>query len=256
MKRFLLAATALGGAVLTVPAPAHAQLATFDASNFAQQLQHYIQMLKDYAQQGQAYERQGQQLQEEIQTLATEEQTLQALVQSPNLGSAMGLMNMAGVRNPLPVNPYAVQGLINGQGGISGAMGNLSAMANSSYASNTYYSSGDGSWVSAEERARATGNAGAQGSGMAILQQIADHIPILQSLRDKLATATTPKEVQDAQAALQTEQAWTTDMSSQLQAVSVIAAAQRDANEARQNERMTQAIDQSLAAAKANGSWP
>jgi hypothetical protein len=216
---------------------------------------HYGQMLKDYAQQGLAYARQGQQLEQEVQSTLTLEQQLQAFVQNPNLGSAMGLMSMAGLQNPLPINPYAVQGLLSGQGGISGAFGQLSSLSTGSLSSNQYYNSNNGTWSGQEAANRANGTAGAQGIGMVSLQQIASHIPILQDLRTRLATATTPKEVQDAQAALATEQVWASETGSQLQASALMYAAQKDADIQRENEHLNQSIDNNLAEAKAKGYW-
>lgn len=212
-------------------------------------------MLKDYAQQAAQYARQGEQLAQEAQMVATEAEMLRSFVQNPSLDAAMGLMNQAGLQNPLPVNPYAVQGLISGQGGISGAFGSLSSLSAGSFGANHYYDSANGSWLGREAVARADGNAGAQGIGMDLMQRIADHIPIMQALRDKLTTASTPKEVQDAQAALGTEQLWATNTNGQLQAASLMYAAQRDANEARQNERLNQSIDAALNQARAHGDW-
>lgn len=246
MKRLLLAATMLA-AVVTVSG-ARAQIPVTDVANLQQQVTHYGQMLMDYA-------RQGQQLAQEAQLVMTTAQTLQAFVQNPNLGGAMGLMGQVGIQNPLPVNPYAVQSLLNGQGGISGSLGSLSSLSTGSLNSNSYYGSNNGSWLGGEAVARSNGAAGAQGIGMDMLQQIASHIPIMQALRVQLLAASTPKQVQDAQAALETEQLWATNTNGQLQAASLMYAAQRDANEARQNERLTQSIDQSLAAARARGAW-
>lgn len=243
------------GCLLAALAPARAQIPVTDAANLGQQLLHYGQMLKDYAQQGLQYARQGQQLEQEIQSTLTLEQQLQAFVQNPNLGSAMGLMSMAGLQNPLPVNPYAVQSLLSGQGGISGALGQLSSLTTGSYNANSYYNSNNGTWSGQEAANRANGIAGAQGIGMVSLQQIAAHIPILQDLRTRLATATTPKEVQDAQAALATEQAWASETGSQIQASALMYAAQRDANNERENEQLNKSIDDNLAQAKAKGYW-
>ena len=44
-------------------------------------------------------------------------------IQDPNLGTAMALMNMVGIDNPLPINPYAVQSLVSGYGGMNSLSG-------------------------------------------------------------------------------------------------------------------------------------
>lgn len=250
MRRWILA-----GALLCVPCAAHAQIPVTDVANLQQQVMHYAQMLKDYAQQAASYARQGQQLAQEAQSVALATQQLQAFVQNPNLGAAMGLMNMAGIQNPLPFSPYAVQGLFSGQGGISGAMGALSLFSSGSLSSNTYYQGNNGSFVDKESAASANGTAAAQGVGMDIMQQLANHVPVMQALRQQLINATTPKQVMDAQAALQTESVWAENASGQLQAASLIYAAQRDANQQRQDQRLDQSLDQSIARAKAHGDW-
>ena len=244
------------GCLLAGLAPAKAQgIPVIDVDNLAQQLLQYGQQLKDSAQGLLDYARQGEQLMQETQMVTQEVAMLNSFVQNPNLGSAMGLMSMAGLQNPLPVNPYAVQGLLSGQGGISGALGQLSSLSTGSFNSNSYYNSNNGTWLGQEAANRANGIAGAQGIGMVSLQQIAAHIPILQDLRDKLSTATTPKEVQDAQAALATEQVWATNTGSQLQASALMYAAQRDADNQREDEQLNKSIDDNLAQAKAKGYW-
>lgn len=243
-------------AALAIPlSPARAQIPVTDLGNLGQQILQYGQMLKDYAQQGLDYARQGQQLAQETQMVTNEVAMLNSFVQNPNLGSAMGLMSMAGLENPLPINPYAVQGLLSGQGGISGALGQLGSLSTGSYNSNLYYDQNNNTWQGQEAANRANGIAGAQGIGMVNLQQIAAHIPILQDLRNRLATATTPKEVQDAQAALSTEQTWASETGSQLQASALMYAAQRDADVDRENQHLAQSIDNNLAQAKAHGYW-
>ena len=247
MNRVGFAALALFGFGLTSPA-AHAQIPVTDLGSIQQQIMQYGQQLLQYA-------RQGEQLAREAQLVETQATMLENFVHDPSLGAAMGLMGAVGVRNPLPVNPYAVQSLLNGSGGISGSLGALGSLANGSYSTNHYYSSPDDRWITRETNARNYSNAGGQGIGMQMLQQIADHIPVMQTLRDKLNTASSPKDVQDAQAALQTEQLWATNTSSQLQAASLMYAAQRNASDDRQNEQLNEAIDQALDQARARGDW-
>ena len=237
MRSLLLVSAAI--AALGFAPAARAQIPVTDLGNLQQQIVHYGQMLMDYA-------RQGQQLAQEAQMVATEVQTLQSFVHNPSLGAAMGLMGQVGIQNPLPVNPYAVQSLLSGQGGISGTLGSLSSLSNGSFSSNRIYTPNDGSFGSTEMNARANGTAGAQGIGMSIMQQLSNHIPVMQALRTQLASATTPKDVQDAQAALASEQLWAENTNGQIQAASLMYAAQKDANEERQNERLDQSIYNSL----------
>jgi hypothetical protein len=102
----LTGATVLGLSVTSV----RAEVPVIDVSSIAQQLQAYIQDLKNYA----VYL---QQLQAVVQQVQWATSTFNSLVQNPNLGAAMALMNELGVSDPLPINPGAITGLINGSGG-------------------------------------------------------------------------------------------------------------------------------------------
>src|ERR1700749_373057 len=97
-----------------VPA-VYAQAPVIDVSAIKQLFQNYQQELKSYATQLQELEQVAQQ----VQWAAS---TFNSFVQSPNLATAMVLMNQVGIGDPLPVSPYTIQSLINGQGGISGTL--------------------------------------------------------------------------------------------------------------------------------------
>ena len=247
MKAALLAGATL--LALATTTPAKAQISVTDVANLQEQIVHYGQMLLQYA-------RQGQELAQEAQLVETQATMLMNFVHDPSLGAAMGLMGQVGIKNPLPINPYAVQGLLNGQGGISSTLGSLGSLSTGSWSSNHYYSSPDSRWITQETDARSYSNAGGQGIGMQMLQQIAEHIPVMQALRDKLSTASSPKDVQDAQAALATEQLWATNTGAQLQAANLMYLAQRNASDDRENERLNQSIDAALNQARARGDWP
>ena len=118
----------------------------------------------------------------------------------------MALMNELGISDPLPINPGAITGLINGSGGINGFLGNLSNLANSSWATNHVYSPTDGSWNSQQLIANGNGIAGAQGIPQQVYEQMAQHFSVIGALRQNLATATTPAQRENAMAALQSEQ--------------------------------------------------
>jgi hypothetical protein len=45
-----------------------------------------------------------------------------------DLGSAAGALGTLGINNPLPINPNAVQALMNGSGGVSGMLNSVSAL--------------------------------------------------------------------------------------------------------------------------------
>ena len=235
-----------------------ADMPVIDASSITQQVKSYLQDLKNYA----VYLQQLQQAVQQVQWATT---TAQALIQNPNLGAAMGLMNALGVSDPLPVNPSAITGLINGAGGIgaggvngvlggiNGALGNLSNLANSSWSANHVYSPTDGSWNSQQLIANGNGIAGAEGIAQQVYSEMAQHFSVINALRENLATATTPAQRENAMAALQGEQVWAQNASGQLQAAQIMLAAQDDSRARRDNEQLDQSIDQELQAAAAHG---
>ena len=248
-----------GAAVLGVSiGNARADMPVIDASSIAQQVKSYLQDLKNYA----VYLQQLQQAVQQVQWATT---TAQALIQNPNLGAAMGLMNALGVSDPLPVNPSSITGLISGAGGlgaggvngalggINGALGNLSNLANSSWSANHVYSPSDGSWTSQQLNANANGIAGAQGIAQQVYSEMAQHFSVINALRENLTTATTPAQRENAMAALQGEQVWAQDASGQLQAAQIMLSAQQDSRAQQDNEQLDQSIDQNLQQAAAHG---
>lgn len=242
MKRALLASICLG----TLCGPANAVIEVNDPASILQQIKSYAQEIKSYALQAQQYTTQAQQY-------YTEVQQFNAFVHDPTLGAAMGLMQNAGLGNSLPINPFALQQLTSGYSGLGSTLGALGNLTNGSYSQNHVYSPTDGSWNSQQLIANGTGIAGTQGAAQAAYQNLRDHMPVIQALRDRLVTATTPKDVQDAQAQLEAETLWTHNLNTQLAAVEVDYRTQQDARVQRDNESLEQGIDKFLADASAAG---
>ena len=242
VRRWLLIACLAIGSILITGPRAEAQIPVTDVASLAQQIKGYLQDLKNYA-------TQLQQLQQEVQQVQWLISTYQSFVHDPSLGGAMALLNQVGIDNPLPVNPYAIQTLLNGQEGISGTLGALSTLSNSSFSTNHVYSPSDGSWASQQLNANGNGIAGAQGMALQIFQQVSTHYPVIQALRQRLLAATTPKDVADAQAQIGAEQAWEQNASVQLQSVALLNTAQAQSSQQRQNEKLDQDIDAVLQAA-------
>ena len=128
MRKFLLA-TALFG---VLSGPVRAQVIVNDPASLIQQVKAFVQENKKYLLQLQELER-------EAQTAISTGQMVAGMIQHPNLGAAMGLMNMAGLGSVLPVSPYAVQGLIAGHNNIRGIPSQLSGLINGSFGGNTVY---------------------------------------------------------------------------------------------------------------------
>ena len=109
-----------------------------DAKAYALQLQQYATEVKTYIGDELSWATQAQQYATQLQQYANELQMFISFVHNPSLGTAMGLLSAAGLSNGLPINPYAVLGLVNGfeygQGGIpeiSGIMSSLSGLVGS-----------------------------------------------------------------------------------------------------------------------------
>ena len=264
-KRSLLGATAAIALLATVySAPARADLPVIDfaalgewvqsiaadAKAYALQLQQYLTQVKQYVGEELSWVTQASQYATQLQQYANELQMYLNFVHNPNLGTAMGLLSSAGLGSSLPINPYAVLGLVNGleygQGGlpeISGILGSLSGLVSRSYATAHVYTPTDGSWASQELIARANGIAGEQGAAQATYTDLRTHQAALQSLRDHLATASSPKDVQDTQAQIELETTWTTNEAAQLAAIEATYQAQSDSVVQRENEKLSEDIE-------------
>jgi hypothetical protein len=244
MKRLRMACLA-AAAVLYVQ-PAGALIVVEDPASILQQVKGYLQEIKGYALQAQQYGTQ-------VQQLTTEVEQLNGFIHEPSLGGVLGLMNQAGLGNSLPINPYALQSLTSGTTGLVGKLSALGNLANSSYSQNHVYSPTDNGFASQQLIANGNAIAGTQGAAQAVYADMRSHMPVLQALRDRLATARTPKDVADAQAEVAVEIAWIHSTNAQLAALQINYSAQRDAQVQRENEAMDQGIDDFLAQAKAAG---
>lgn len=264
MRRILLA-----GIGLLMSGTARADVAVIDFSSIAQEIKSFTlqvqqeaietrQLIGDelsWVTQGQQYAMQGRQY-------ITEATQLAAFVHAPSVGAAMGLMNQVGLGNSLPVNPMAAMSLVRGVsyrgggtpgfGGISQVLGSLSSL---SYATNHVYTPDDGSFASKELIAKGNGINGTQGAALAAYGDLHNHQATQQALRDRLATATTPKDVQDIQAQIELENVWTANQQASMSALQVSAEAQRAADEQRGNESIRKSFDTTLDEARATGNF-
>jgi hypothetical protein len=205
-----------------------------------QQAKDYLTMLKQYALQAQQYAAQAQQLQTEITQL-------ESFVQNPNLGAAMGLMQLAGLGSAIPVNPYAVQSIVNGSGGVQGTFGSLSTLMTGSFGTNSVYTCNDGSWACQQAKAAAAGNAGQQGLAMNSIQTLAAHLPVIQALRANLETATDPAKRENAMAALQAETAWGIQENDRLVATNILLTSQQSVRDEQAKEKLSKDLDATIA---------
>lgn len=214
------------------------------------QLQQYAGELKSWATQNLQWLQQIQQYATQLQQYTNELEMLQNWVHNPSLGGALGLLNIAGLGNSLPVNAGAVLNLVNGrsygEGGlpeISGILSSLSSLTTGAYSANHVYTPTDASWASQELISNANSIAGEQGAAQAAYTDLQAHAAALQALRDHLATASSPKDVQDTQAQIELETTWSTNEAAQLTAINAAYSAQRDAMVQRDNEKLAQDLE-------------
>lgn len=238
MRKTLLAASLLAGCLMAQPS--RAQIAVQDQANLVQQAKDYLQILKSYALQAQQYAAQAAQLQAEITQL-------ESFIQNPNLGAAMGLMQAAGLTSAIPINPYAVQSIVNGSGGVQGTFGALSGLMTGSLGTNNVYTCNDPSWACTQARAAAAGNAGQQGLAMNSIATLAAHLPVIQGLRDDLATAQDPAKREHITAELQAETAWGIQENDRLMATNIMLTSEQNVRDQQAREKLTKDLDTSIA---------
>jgi hypothetical protein len=226
--------------------PAHALIPTDSLAEDIALAKSYIQDLKNYA-------AQLQQLQQAVQQVEWATREFNALVANPNLANAMGLLQVLGIQNPLPVSPYAVQALITGQGGISGTLGTLSTFANSSATTNRVYVCNDGTVACQSATASANGIAGSQGIAAQVYSQMSAHFPLLASLQKDMLAATTPAERESVAGQIAAEQAWAMQASGQLQTAQIMLMSQQDNRTQQADERISQSFHSQLDQARAEG---
>jgi len=239
MRKILLVAII---AISTGAQHAHSQMVVTDPGNLVAQAKNLLQELKSYG-------AELQQLQQTIQEVQWAATTAQSLIQNPNLGQVAGLLGQLGLANDLPINPSAVMGLVQGYGGINGlssitsAMNSLNGLVNSSWNVDHLYTCTNGSFNCQQQQEMAAGTAGLKGSMGTLYQDLANHIQILQGLRDDAGSASDPAQREHILVEAALENSWAQNTGAQLQAQTSMFLAQKQANEDRENEHLTNQID-------------
>ena len=190
------------------------------------------------------------QLQAQYQQLVM---TYEAFTHVTDLGSAVGALGMAGIRNPLPINPYAVQGLMNGTGGVGGMSGNIGSLFSGTLAGNQVYAAKNDTWIGQELNRNGGGIAGAQSLAMELYRAAADRMGHLDGLRDQIATAADPSVRETLIAQLGAEQTAISNQQVQASTLGNYMQAQLASQQQRVQERRQMEIDQVLADARAHG---
>ena len=246
MTRALFLLAGVAAAALATSRPACAQLSVTDPGSYVIQHLGIANQVKDLA----AWAHQAEQMTQDYQQL---EATYQALAHVTDLGSAVGALGVLGIRNPLPVNPHAVQSLLNGSGGVGGMSSNIGSLFAGTSLGNQVYSSDTTTWLGRELNHNGSGIAGAQSLALELYRAAADRMSHLDDLRDQINTASDPStresliaQIGAEQSAIQNQQVQASVLGNYMQAQ--LASQSQRVHEKRQNE-----IDQVLADAQAHG---
>lgn len=231
MRKLIIAgATALS--IFTATAPAHAQWATFDASNYAQALE-----------QVKALQQQYQTMQQQLQTA---QQTAQSIAHFPQneLNQLSQQFNTQALRNVLP-NSSTVTNQLSGSSLSSAAQG---------YLNQNRAATPTGTDARATEINRSA-NSIANNQAMAsdLYTSAGNHITALQGLEGQLATAPDAKAVADIQARISQEQAVLQAQQVQAQSLTMMQASAGRNEDQRFDEQRRSDWEKMLADAKAHG---
>jgi type IV secretion system protein VirB5 len=230
MKRLLLIAMA----TLLHLGPAHAQMPVIDGASVAQ----LMAQVRQAAQQIQL-------LQQQVQQVMS---IYNAVSHVTDLGSAVSALGMLGIQNPLPVNPYAVQSLLNGRGSVEGMAGSIGSLFNSNWETAHVYTPTGTSYEASLVQRGATSIAGIQGLSGQLYQSMAQRLPLLQALQDRLNSAKDPKDVMDLQARLAAEQSYIQAQGVQAQTLGMMQVAAYQERQQERDEQRQKDIDAVLAA--------
>lgn len=244
MRKILLAAVAV-----CFCGTASAQLTVTDPGSYVIQHLGIANQVKELA----SWARQVQQMQQQYAQLQS---TYYAMAHVTNLGSAVGALGVAGIRNPLPINPYAVQGLLNGTGGVGGMSGNIGGLFAGTTAANRVYTPSDDTWMGQELNRNGGGIAGAQALALELYRGAADRMTHLDDLRNQISTASDPATREAITAQITAEGSAIQNQTLQAQVLGNYMQASLANQTQRVQERRQQEITDVLADAKARGFAP
>lgn len=242
MRKVLLASPAI--LAFAMPGIAFAQIPVTDGASLAQRAAQQLQTMGEWASQARSMAAQISELQSQ---LAQAQMAYRAVTGVRDLGSAMYAMNVAGIQNPLPISPLAVQSLVSGVGGVSGISSGLSGLQMVAATANRIYVPTSDAFRAREMVANADGLAGVQALAQRSYQASAERLNLLSAMRARLDIASDPKEVADLTAGIGIVQADIASHQQQLQAVGVMASAQQQVRVQRDDEQERRCLDRLIA---------
>lgn len=245
MMRRALAVTVVGMGLLTSSGTQRPAAAIFCA-NCAQEITQQLNWGQNWIEMGKQLE-QARSIYTEVQGTYTQARTVwEAATRITDLGSAVSALGAVGIQNPLPVNPYALQSLLNGTGGIQGSLASLGGLVSSTATTNQVYRVQGGNFAQDEMIRRASSLSGAQGVALQLHESAAQRSPLLAQLQARLSTARDPTEREALMVRLQAETAQIQNQQVQAQAAASYQAAQAQVDQLRQEERLQKSIDEAL----------
>lgn len=244
MRRVLLAGAA-ALALSLVPAPRGAE--GFACANCVNEVTEVIREIKRAAEVAKMVNNGVQQVQQA-------RAVVNAFTNVRDLGSAVGAFGMLGVQNPLPINPYALQGLLNGTGGAQGMLGNLGGLYTGTTSANSQFqvpvTLQVGRWIN-QQLAAVSGSQAASLSLHQAAEERARQISLLQA--QIAANAGNPSAQAMLANQLAAYQAQVQGQQVQAIALANYSAQQQRAAEIQQQARFQQSAEEILQQARARG---
>jgi hypothetical protein len=170
-----------------------------------------------------------------------------------DIGTAASALNVLGIQNPLPVNPYAAQNILNGTGGTQGMLGNLRGLFTGASSANMVYQPSLRTWIGQQVNQYAQSIAGNQAMSLQVYQSASDRAPIIADLRRRIATAPDPATRERLTAELAAVQADIQNQAVQQQAITSYGIQTVALREQRREERIHQQIDAQIQEGRARG---
>lgn len=224
LRSFLLASTLAVGCVSFSTVTVAQGIPVFDASAIAKHVE------------------QIQQLTQQLDTMKQQLEQAQQLYGSFNkitdIGNLGSVLNNPEVRNALPEEFSQVESLLKGNGD-----GIFSGLSNHFQGENSTYESSANSFYAQELARNNKQNAGAQSLGQAMYDAASKRMAGLETLKQRLSTATDAKEAMDLQARFAAESAFVQTDLARMSGLKMVIDAQAQVAQQRAAENNQKAID-------------
>lgn len=164
-----------------------------------------------------------------------------------DLGSLVGALGVVGIQNPLPVNPYALQSILNGTGGFGGMASSASGLYTGAMSRNMVYQTPNPlNWAAMQANQAIAAATGAQAAVLAVNQEIQQREAHVARLRAQIQNARTPALQQGISAQIAQEQMEIQRLHAQLGTVGVFSQNQQFIIQAQAKQQSTRSIDETL----------